>query len=76
MLKTRADKHREAGTLDQFRARQAASRASEDRRRERVRAEPPKTTQDDLAALLREVLDSSACDDDLRSSIDAALENM
>lgn len=26
-MKTKADKHREAGTLDRFRARQAASRA-------------------------------------------------
>lgn len=75
-MKTKADKHREAGTLDQFRARQAVSRASEDRRRDRVQSEPPSTTQDDLAVLLREVLEDASVEDDLRSRIDAALDNM
>lgn len=35
-MKTKADKHREAGTLDQFRARQAASRADTLRYQQRM----------------------------------------
>jgi len=39
-MKSKADKHREAGTLEQFRARQAASRAGAARYQERKRSEP------------------------------------
>jgi len=38
-MKTKADKHREAGTLDAFRRRQAASRAGTRRYQERMAKE-------------------------------------
>ena len=59
-MKTKADKHREAGTLEQFRARQAASRQStkawqEKQLAEILALENAPSLEDRVAALEHEV---------------------
>ena len=52
-MKTKADKHREAGTLDAFRARQAASRASTARYQE-ARLNAPREPEPDLLEMRKD----------------------
>lgn len=59
MIKSKADKHREAGTLEAFRARQAASRAGTARHQERVCTEANDERRPDaeMRAILQAVVD-------------------
>jgi hypothetical protein len=58
-MKSKADKHREAGTLEAFRARQAASRAGTARYQERLRTEANDERRGDaeMRAVLQAVVD-------------------
>jgi hypothetical protein len=51
-MKTKADKHREAGTLDAFRARQAASRAGTARWQQQLWDAPREPTLEERVAFL------------------------
>lgn len=83
-MKSKADKHREAGTLDAFRARQRASRASTVAYQQRMRDAPPEPIDEDRLiiemAMIQTLLDAvqllTALRDDSQDSQRKAIDDM